>query len=227
MEQIYHVWNRGVDGRRIFSDDNDRYRFLLALEAFNSIKPIAIRNLGVVGFLEVEPRERLVAIFAYTLLGNHFHICLKELRQGGLTKFLRKLGTGYTLYFNTKHKRCGRLFERTMQWKPVSTDRYFQHLIAYIHLNSLDALDKHWRTGDLRNQEKLRMMREYRWSSAKSYLCRSYDPLIDSAHLRLHYPIGCLKNHWKYLRGWSTRNFLEVEPRGSGRGDETKGGEQA
>jgi putative transposase len=213
MGQIYHVWNRGVDGRDIFLDDNDRYRFLLTLGALNTIKHVAIRNLGVVGFLEVEPREKLVAIFAYTLLNNHFHLCLKELRPGGMTKFISKLSTGYTLYFNLKHKRRGRLFERSMQWKIILNDRYFQHLIAYIHLNSLDAYDKKWREGVLCKKEKLDIMRKYQWSSARSYIKNTFDPLIDVNNLNMHYPADYIKNHWKYLSGWSMRYLPEIEPR--------------
>lgn len=213
MGGIYHVWNRGVDGRNIFLGKSDRIRFLRSLRAFNTIHRVIIRDLDWDNLPEVEPLEKLVAIFAYTLLGNHFHICLKELRPGGLTKFIRKFGTGYSLYFNIKHERRGRLFERTMQWKSVSNDRYFQHLIAYIHLNTLDAHDKDWRSGTLRNREKLEILRKYEWSSAKSFLDRTSNSLIDIEHLKMHYPSSCLKNHWKYLSGWSTRQFPEVEPR--------------
>ena len=212
MGGIYHVWNRGVDGRKIFINDRERRRFVNSLRFFNTIRHVSIKDLDFENLPEVEPRERLIAIFAYTLLENHFHLCLKELRPNGMSKFIRKLGTGYTLYFNIKHERRGRLFERSMQWKSVLSDQYFQHLIAYIHLNSLDAYDKDWRTGTLKEKEKLAIMRKYLWSSAKSFLCEIPDVIIDKEQLSLHYPESCMKNHWKYLRGWSTRQLPEVEP---------------
>jgi len=213
MGQIYHVWNRGVDGRNIFLDNRDRRRFLDTLRFLNTVRHVAIKDLDRDNLPEVEPREKLVAIFSYTLLNNHFHLCLKELRVGGMTKFIKKLGTGYTLYFNIRRERRGRLFERSMQWKTVSSDQYFQHLIAYIHLNTLDAYDKDWRAGKMKDKEKFEIMSKYKWSSAKFYLGKDTDDLIDMDNLRLHYPDHCFKNHRKYLRGWSTRNLPEVEPR--------------
>jgi putative transposase len=170
MFQIYHLWNRGVDGRRIFIDIRDRKRFLSALKKFNCPGPIRLDRLMDDDFDEVAPRQKLVAIFAYTLLDNHFHICAKEIVPGGMTKFLRKLGTGYTLYFNLRHKRRGRLFERRMQTKRITNDRYFQHLIAYIHLNVLDIISKEWRDGELKNEERINELLKYRWSSAKSFV---------------------------------------------------------
>jgi len=44
MKQIYHLWNRGVDGRPIVIDDNDRYRFMMALEKFNSMDPVRLNH---------------------------------------------------------------------------------------------------------------------------------------------------------------------------------------
>jgi len=213
MGQIYHVWNRGVDGRNIFLDDHDRLRFLDTLRFLNTVRHIAIKDLDRGNLLEIQSGERLVAIFAYTLLGNHFHLSLKELRTGGMSKFIKKIGIGYTLYFNIRHERRGRLFERSMQWKTVSSDQYFQHLIAYIHLNALDAYDKDWRAGKMKSKEKFEILSKYKWSSAKLYLGKDDDDLIDVENLRLHYPASCFKNHRKYLCGWSTRNLPEIESR--------------
>jgi len=212
MSQIYHLWNRGVDGRKIVLDDRDRVRFLRALEMFNSKGKIRLSELDA-DFHEVLPREKLVSIFAYTLLDNHFHFCAKEKVEGGMTKFLRKLGTGYTLYFNLRHKRRGRLFERKIQSKLIGNDQYFQHLIAYIHLNVLDAVCKDWRLGTQKSSEKIELMSGYRWSSAKSYLGIPDDSIIDFHELSVVYPSDCFKQHKKYLKNWSSRNFHEVAPR--------------
>ena len=207
---IYHIWNRGVDGRPIFIDDRDRKRFLRSLDKFNTDQPVRLNGEN---FYEVAPRKKQVAIFAYTLLDNHFHISLKELEQGGFTKFSRKLGTGYTLYFNKTHDRRGRLFERKIQSKKVTNDQYFQHLIAYIHLNVLDMVSKDWRAGHLSQAKKLDLLLRYRWSSARAYLGNFSDPLVDFKELSLHYPMDSFKQHKKYLLGWSKRNFDEVAPR--------------
>ena len=188
MGTIYHVWNRGVDGRPIFLNDSDQKRFILSLDKFNTNLPVRLSPDANEHFYEVAPRKKQVGILAYTLLGNHFHICLIELEKGGFTKFLRKVGTGYTLYFNKRHDRHGRLFERKIQSKIVSNDRYFQHLIAYIHLNVLDHAGKDWRRGLMSNDKKIETLLSYRWSSACSYLSGSADPLIDHKELAKVFP---------------------------------------
>jgi len=216
MSQIYHLWNRGVDGRVIFLDNNDRKRFLRALDKFNSFEKVRLSELDDDPFHEMPSREKLVAIFAYTLLDNHFHICAKELVTNGMTLFLRKLGIGYTLYFNLRHKRRGRLFERKIQMKKINNDQYFQHLIAYVHLNVLDTVSKKWREGKMTKPEKLNYLTEYKWSSAKSFLGKSTDPLVDFVELSSVYPTDCFKQHKKYLIGWSERNFHEIASRENG-----------
>jgi REP element-mobilizing transposase RayT len=204
MKLIYHLWDRGVDGRSIFIDDKDRRRFMLSLEKFNSVNPVRIRSdINA----EVLPRQKLVGILAYTLLDNHFHLCIKELTDGGMTDFIRKLGTGYTLYFNLRHKRRGRLFERKIQHKIISSDRYFQHLIAYIHLNVLDSIGKEWRLGKLVDERKIEALEAYRWSSARAYVGNETDPLIDYKELAESYPADCFRQHKRYILDWTARQL--------------------
>ncbi len=95
----------------------------------------------------ITPRgKKLVAIGAFCLMPNHFHLVLKEVVEGGITAFMRKLGTAYTMYFNSKHKRTGNLFLRPFQSRHVSTDRYFQHLINYVHCNPAALYEPQWKT---------------------------------------------------------------------------------
>jgi putative transposase len=209
MGEVYHTLNRGVDGRHLFVDRADRERFLLALNAFNTTDAVALCEMD--GFVETDSRKKLVSIIAYTLLDNHFHICLREERQGGLTTFLRKLGTGYTHYFNKRHDRIGRLFQRKTQYKLVHNDTYLQHLIAYIHLNVMDTVSSEWRKGQLGSGDVVKkVLVAYQWSSARAFLTGTPNPIIDHVVVNEILPPGCLRNHLQYINSWSARNFPEV-----------------
>lgn len=88
----------------------------------------------------------LVALGAFCLMPNHFHLVLKEVSEGGITAFMRKIGTAYTLYFNSRHERAGNLFLKPFKSRHVSTDNYFQHLINYVHCNPAALYEPQWKT---------------------------------------------------------------------------------
>jgi len=114
----YHIFNRGVDKRDVFMDDFDYARFLRSLKEFNQIDPVVslyikdqIKRAGKLVVTESLQDEKLVEIVAFNLLPNHFHLILKQLRDGGISEFMKRIGTGYTRFFNHKHKRSGVLFQ--------------------------------------------------------------------------------------------------------------------
>ena len=110
--------------------------------------------------------ESVVAVGAYCLMPNHFHLLLREITEGGITAFMQRLGTAYTMYFNKKYERTGGLFTKPFRSKHVADDRYLQHLHSYIHCNSAEIFDRGWKHGKARNLVLLeRKMREYTYSS--------------------------------------------------------------
>jgi len=92
-------------------------------------------------------------------MSNHFHLILKQIQDGGVVKFMRKLGTGYTMYFNQKNKRSGSLFQGRYKAKHIDKDRYLKQLVHYVHANPLDKQST--RTAD--------MLDKYPWSSWHLY----------------------------------------------------------
>ncbi|MBP9716168.1 MAG: transposase, partial [Candidatus Pacebacteria bacterium] len=105
--EIYHIYNRGVDKRDIFMDDEDRIRFIHDLYEFNDSNPVIklnyhLSNNSEVGLPNIQrkPRELLVEILAFCMMDNHFHLMIRSVSENGITEFMRKLGTGYTNYFN-------------------------------------------------------------------------------------------------------------------------------
>lgn len=132
-EEFYHVYNRGVDKREIFRSKDDINRFLLGIEQFNSSKIIG--NLSRGHRVSTEPK--LVSLVAYCINPNHFHFILEPRTEGGLPKFMHKLGMGYSKYFNTKYKRTGALFQGKFQARHIDSNEYLLHLSAYINLNDV------------------------------------------------------------------------------------------
>ena len=135
--EYYHVYNRGVDKRVLFYDAADHHNFLQRLYILNNTDPISIRDIkkSKDDIYAHERHEPLVSIGAYCLMPNHYHLLLTPCTDGGVSTFMRKLGTSYSMYFNSKYERTGTLFEGKFKAKHADTDEYLKYLYAYIHLN--------------------------------------------------------------------------------------------
>ena len=145
----YHCYNRGIEKCVVFKDTRDYYRFLELLYLANDEFPLRRDDIGIHKFEEIVkiPRgKKLVAIGAFCLMPNHFHLVLKEVSEGGITAFMRKIGTAYALYFNARNERVGNLFLKPFRSRHVSADRYFQHLINYVHCNPATIYEPEWKT---------------------------------------------------------------------------------
>lgn len=137
--EFYHVYNRGVEKRHIFSDEDDLARFLQSLNDFNNLD--AIGSIYENTFRELNlgsstPKRPVVSIVAYCLNPNHYHLLLQQTSDNGISKFMHKLGTGYTNYFNEKYKRKSGLFQGRYKAKHVNSNEYLLHLSVYINLNN-------------------------------------------------------------------------------------------
>ena len=136
--EFYHIYNRGVDKRVIFSDSNDMERWLESVVDFNSIETIG--SIYENNFLKnkegVIVSEKLVSIVAYCFNDNHYHFLLEQMVDDGIEKFMHRLGTGYAKYFNNKNKRTGSLFQGKFKAKHVDSNEYLLYLSVYINLNN-------------------------------------------------------------------------------------------
>lgn len=138
--EYYHLFNRGVDKRSIFSDEKDVDRFFESIEKFNSTQTIgSIRdNLSTNKKIDgkSQPNQKLVNLVAYCVNPNHYHFILKQVAEKGIEKFMHKLGTGHTKYFNTKHKRTGSLFQGPYKAIHINSNEYLLYVSAYVNLNN-------------------------------------------------------------------------------------------
>lgn len=172
--EAYHCYTRGIDKRITFADDTDRERFLQALYVCNDTHGFhrgSLTNTTHEGILNSKKGEPLVAILAYCLMPNHYHLILHEIVEGGITRFMQKVGTLYTMYFNARNERIGSLFVKPFRSKHIDDDSYLRKVVQYVHLNPAELFEPGWKEGIVRNlpllQNKLEM---YRFSSLPDYL---------------------------------------------------------
>jgi REP element-mobilizing transposase RayT len=142
--EYYHIYNRGTERREIFSDQNDFARFVESLVEFNVREPIGSllehtfrkkrRLLG--GRTSKEADQPLVNIVAYCLNPNHYHLILEPVAEKGIEKYMQRIGTGYTMYFNNKYQRTGALFQGKFKAIHIDSNAYLLHMSAYVNLNN-------------------------------------------------------------------------------------------
>jgi len=208
--QIYHVYNRGVDKREIFLNTKDYFRFIHDLFEFNDQDyadnlnyrfALTLKNqsMGVElpYIIQKKPRKLLVEILEFCLMPNHYHLLLKQECDNGITKFMQKLGTGYTNYFNQKYERTGSLFQGRFKAILIENDSHFLHIPYYIHLNPLDLKFPHWRNRKIRNYKKVMgFLENYRWSSLKDYVGKKNFPSVTQREFLLK----CFGGHDEYKK---------------------------
>jgi putative transposase len=170
---FYHIFNRGIDHRKIFLDENDYRRFYTSLFLFND--RLYHAEMGVTAFTlrgDIVQREQepIVRILSFCLIPNHFHFLLEPLSDTGLTQFMHRLLMGYAKYFNKKYERKGPLYEGNFKAVPIERDAHFEHLLRYIHLNALDATNIPWREGKVTDWAAAeKFLENHRWSSHHVY----------------------------------------------------------
>ena len=158
----YHVSARGNERQRIYRADSDRMHFLGLLAALGA-------RFGV-------------KIHAYVLMDNHFHLMV-ETPEANLSRAMQWLGVSYSVWFNRRHNRVGHLFQGRFKALVVEDDAGWQEVARYVHLNPVRvaalALDKRRRAASRAGlasrpepeivAARLRLLREYRWSSYPGY----------------------------------------------------------
>ncbi|MFH0936817.1 MAG: transposase [Candidatus Daviesbacteria bacterium] len=158
-EEIYHIFNRGVEKKDIFREYRDYKRFQQTFHYYQYQGPkpkYSSSKHGIYTFAPI-PENRLVEIYSYCLMPNHFHFLVKQLKNSGISIFLSQLSNSYTKYFNTKYKRIGSLLQGTFKSVLVENEPQFLHLSRYIHINPVVS-------GLVKNLDS------YPWSSYKEYV---------------------------------------------------------
>lgn len=167
--EYYHVYNRGNSKQIIFKDDQDRRRFVKLLGLLNQATRFRVDSVSLDSAFK-QKDDPLVAIGAYTLMDNHFHILIKQTEDEGIASFMQKVCTAYVMYFNKKYKRTGALFEGPFKSQHVGNDRYMRYLYAYIHLNPAKLVDPLWKKKIAeKGKEVVDFIKQYPYSSFHDY----------------------------------------------------------
>lgn len=129
-ESYYHIYNRGINKRRIFLDKEDYTVFLNLFKRYLDVK-ITKDYQG----REYDNLHDQIELLAFCLQPNHFHLLIYQKDENAMTGLLRRVGTSYSRYFNKKYKRFGPLFQERFKASVIGQDEYLQHISRYIHLN--------------------------------------------------------------------------------------------
>lgn len=167
-DEIYHVFNRGVEKRPTFTNKWELDRALLALDYYRFTnlpiklsKVLILPNYDQIQLLKgiKKDNEKLVEIICFCLMPNHFHFMLKQKMENGISIFVSNFTNSYTKYFNTRNERVGPLFQGTFKAVRIASEEQLIHVSRYIHLNPVSSF--------LIKPEELE---NYEWSSYPEYL---------------------------------------------------------
>ncbi len=199
--EIYHIVLRGTNKSLIFLDKEDYYRGIFSLFEFNDEQGVLIRerrrtrlrakNAGNEQFSA--KRKMFVEIFAFCFMPNHIHLLLRQTKKNGITNFMRKLGTGYALYFNNKYKRQGHLFQGRFKIVHIKNDNQLIAVFNYIHSNPISLIEPNWKEKGTRSPKKvIEFLNKYKWSSYQDYIGKKNFPSVTERNFLLEIMNGCI-----------------------------------
>lgn len=183
---VIHVTKRGARGTDIVRDADDRHRFVRSLFLLNETytDPNWHRETAELPLFERPEhwpeREPLVHILAWTLLSNHFHLLLQEIREGGTAKFMQRFGGSLSLCFNLKYKEKGSLFQSSYHARVVDETSHLNYLAFYILVkNVLEMYPGGLAAANAHFDDAWRWASQYRFSSFKDCVLGTISPLVD------------------------------------------------
>lgn len=174
---FYHIYNSTKSEKEMFISHSDYFRFTLLLYCCNNVLPVSMKKARCVGanyygLSEIKRGKPLVDIVSHSLLPNGFHLLLRERKPGNISKFMAKLTTGYTMYFNQKYSRKGPLVAGPFKSIHIHSNAYLKYLFAYIHLKPLKqkAIGKRNQPKYLGDDRIKESLRRYEYSSYLDYV---------------------------------------------------------
>lgn len=136
--EYYHIYNRGVEKRRIFEKNWDYSRLIKTIKYYQLLGPKPKLSRFLTGsVLKPDPDKKIVEIICFCLMPNHFHFLIRQLKAGGITEFTSKLSNSYTKYYNVKYNRIGPLLQGEFKAVLIESDEQLMHISRYIHLNPI------------------------------------------------------------------------------------------
>ncbi|OGM97731.1 MAG: hypothetical protein A2817_02945 [Candidatus Yanofskybacteria bacterium RIFCSPHIGHO2_01_FULL_39_8b] len=161
---IFHILNRGIEKKKVFYDKTDYSRFIAGLYKFNN-KNSALRFENK-NFIDIPKQNKIVEILQWNIMPNHYHLLVQEKVDGGAVEFVKRIGNGYTKYFNIRNNRSGYLFQNAAKIIPVVHNKHFLYLPFYIESNPIKLIEPNWKENGIKNSKKAaEFLESYFWSS--------------------------------------------------------------
>ena len=160
----YHIYNRGVEERTIFQDDQDYKTFLSYLKIYltaPNLQGLSLKEDSISPSRQPKNYSDSVCLLAFCLMPNHFHLLIKQNDDHSISYFMSSVLTKYVRYFNTRHKRIGHLFQGRYKAVKIENEYQWIHLSKYIHRNPLDLSTF---------KDSPCKLEEYKYSSFQNYL---------------------------------------------------------
>jgi len=207
--EIYHIILRGLDDNLIFKDVDDYYRGVFSIYEFNNKKPVEIwlrrhqrQKEKALGGPSSQTRELLVEILTFCFMPNHFHLLLKQSKEEGIVKFMRKVGTGYAGYFNRKYNRKGHVFQNRFFSALIKNDEQLKNVFTYIHTNPISIIEPNWKERGIKDSGKtFRFLENYKWSSYPDYIRKNNFPSVTEREFMLKI-IGGEEGCKDFIKNW-------------------------
>ena len=184
--EIYHIVVRAVEDSKLFRDEKDYLRKIHNLFEFNDSNPTKWQyrqyyENGSRDIIKREKRNLLSEILTFCLMPNHIHLLVRQLVDGGISKFMRKIGAGYGIYYNNKYKRSGHIFQGKYRAVHVKSDQQLQTVFVYIHTNPVSLIMPDWKEKGIKDVDRaINFLESYKWSSYPDYLQNKNFPSLTS-----------------------------------------------
>jgi putative transposase len=142
-------------------------------------------------FFDFDREKLLVHVGSYCLMPNHFHLIITPIEEVSISRFMQKLTTAYSMYYNTKYQKTGSLFQGKFKSEYASNDRYLKYLFSYIHLNPIKLIQKDWKEKGISNKNNaISYLNKYKYSSYLDYLGVNRDEsvILDCKEFPTYFP---------------------------------------
>lgn len=164
--EFYHLYNRGLEKKDIFTQTRDYSQFIKTFFYYQIQNPKPKFSIyRRTSIFPVDSTKKIVDIICYCLMPNHFHLLIKQLKDGGITEFMRRFILSYIKYRNIKYKHQGPLLNGSFKAVLMETDEQLLHVSRYIHLNPLVS-------------KLVKDLNFYPWSSYKTYIGLEENPAL-------------------------------------------------
>ena len=183
-EHVYHIYNRGVERRHIFTDSREYKRFVDTMTYYQYANPVIRYSKYLQQPLEVRKNilddlrshPKVIDLYAYCLMPNHFHFLIRQQNDKGISQYLSNISNSFSKYFNTKHIRVGPLLQGTFKAVLIETDNELLHVSRYIHINPVASL-----------VIAIEKLDQYPWSSFSDYLGKTLCPVTTTTPVLSHF----------------------------------------